>query len=231
MGAFSPLVNRVQGKLFENLTIMSDDSRKMIHYFCQLMYLYYGNVSIISEHLGKIMQTIAAHKAEEIVHFHDECYGTYTSFSPAFGIEVPFESIHLFEFLYNRLIELKSELKPLPYKVAYQHPCSSRLSPDKHLFVNKIFELIGVDIVEREFSDENAICCGSIVHGQKKEGSRLYCNEIQNKNIEDMKNAGAQICVFNCPACLQTLGKAVSENGMMPLFMSDLCRLAIGEEN
>jgi Fe-S oxidoreductase len=66
--------------------------------------------------------------------------------------------------------------------------------------------------------------------GQKKEGSRQYCAEIQRKNIEDMKSAGAQICVFNCPACMQTLGKPVGKSGIMPLFMSDLCRLAIGEK-
>ncbi|MCP4751601.1 MAG: (Fe-S)-binding protein [Proteobacteria bacterium] len=230
LGVFSPLARNTQGKLFEELTLMSDDSRKMFHYFCQLMYLHYGTVSVINERLEKIMETIAAHNAEEIVHFHDECYGTYTSYAPAFGIDVPFKSIHLFEFLYNRLLELKSDIKPLKYKVAYQRPCSSRLSSDKHPFVNKIFELIGVENVDREYVDENAMCCGATILGQKKEGSRKYCAEVQKNNIEDMKNAGAQICVFNCPACMQTLGKPVSENGIMPLFMSDLCRLAIGEK-
>jgi hypothetical protein len=29
---------------------------------------------------------------------------------------------------------------------------------------------------------------------------------------------------------MQTLGKPVSKSGIMPLFMSDLCRLAIGEK-
>jgi uncharacterized protein with ATP-grasp and redox domains len=45
-----------------------------------------------------------------------------------------------------------------------------------------------------------------------------------------MKKAGADVCVFNCPACLQTLGRMVSENGIKPVYMSDLCRLAIGEK-
>lgn len=229
LGVFSPLAPQVQGKLFENTTLMSVDSRKMFHYFCQLMYLHYGNVSVINDRLGPIMETIAAHKADEIVHFHDECYGTYTSYAPAFGIEVPFKSIHLFEFLYNRLLELKDDIKPLGYKVAYQRPCSSRLSSDKHVFVSKIFELIGVEVPDREYIDENAMCCGATIMGQKKEGSRKYCDEVQKNNIDDMKKAGAQICVFNCPACIQTLGKPVSEAGIMPMFMSDLCRLAIGE--
>jgi Fe-S oxidoreductase len=230
MGVFSSLLGRVQGRLFEGLPIISHDSRKMFHYFCQLMYLHYGKTSVINERLGKIIETIAAHKANEVIHFHDECYGAYTSYAPAFGIDVPFKSIHLFEYLYNRLQELKDEIKPLHYKVAYQRPCSSRLSPDKHPYVSKIFDLIGVESVNREYVDENALCCGATILGQKKRGSRQYCAEIQKKNIEDMKKAGAQICVFNCPACMQTLGKPVQENGIMPLFMSDLCRLAIGEK-
>jgi len=209
---------------------MSDDPRKMFHYFCQLMYLHYGKTSVINERLKNIIDTIAAHKVTEVVHFHDECYGTYTSYAPAFGIDVPFKSIHLFEYLYHKLEELKNDITPLNYKVAYQRPCSSRLSSDKHQYVGKIFDLIGVEPVDRKYVGENAMCCGATILGQKKEGSRQYSAEIQRKNIEDMQSAGAQICVFNCPACMQTLGKPVSKKGIMPLFLSDLCRLAIGEK-
>jgi len=44
-----------------------------------------------------------------------------------------------------------------------------------------------------------------------------------------MKKAGAEVCVFNCPACLQTLGGMVAREGIRPVHMSDLCRFAIGE--
>ena len=231
MGVFSMLSKHVQGRLFEDLTLMSTDSRKMFHYFCQLMYLHFGRTSVINERIEKTIATIAAHGAREVVHFHDECYGTYTSYAPAFGIDVPFKSVHLFEYLYERLSAMKSDIKPLNYKVAYQRPCSSRLSPDKHPFVDKLFDLIGVEHVQREFVDRNALCCGSTIMGQKREGSRRFCLELQQKNIDDMKQAGAQLCVFNCPACMQTLGKPVADTGIMPIFMSDLCRLAIGEKS
>jgi hypothetical protein len=230
MGVFSSLANRAQGRLFENLTLMSADSRKMFHYFCQLMYLHYGRISVINERLEKTIRTIAAHGAEAVVHFHDECYGTYTSYAPAFGIDVPFRSIHLFEFLAGRLKELKSDIRPLGYKVAYQRPCSSRLSSEKYRFVDEIFDLIGVTHVQRQYVGESALCCGGTILGQKREGSRAFCLDLQKKNIADMKQAGAQVCVFNCPACMQTLGKQVAENGLMPIFMSDLCRMAIGEK-
>lgn len=230
LGVFSQLSNLTQGKLFENVTLMSTDPRKMFHYFCQLMYLHFGKTSVINQRLKQIIETITAHGVTEVVHLHDECYGTYTSYAPAFGIEVPFKSIHLFDFLYHRLLELKDHIKPLAYKVAYQRPCSSRLSPEMHVYVGKIFDLIGVDAVDRTYVDQNALCCAGTIVGQKQKGSRKRAIEVQQRNIDDMKKAGAQLCVFNCPACMQTLGKKVAEAGIMPIFMSDLCRMAIGEK-
>ena len=230
MGVFSDLRFLAQGKLFENLTLISTDPRKMFHYFCQLMYLHYARSSIIKERLPGIIRTIASHGVEELVCFHDECYGTFTSYAPAVGIEVPFKPIHLFEYLYNRLLELKSEIRPVNLRVAYQRPCSSRLSSDKHHFVNDIFDLIGAEHVDREYVDENALCCAGTILGQRREGSRRRAGEIQRRNVEDMADAGAQVCVFNCPACFSTLRQTVSARGIRPVFMSDLCRLAVGEK-
>jgi hypothetical protein len=45
-----------------------------------------------------------------------------------------------------------------------------------------------------------------------------------------MVDAGAEVCVFNCPACFNTLRQTVSSRGMQTVFLSDLCRLAIGEK-
>jgi Fe-S oxidoreductase len=230
MGVFSDLLHLIQGKLFTGLPVISTDSRKMFHYFCQLMYLHYARTSVIKERLPKIIETIKKHKIADMICFHDECYGTYTSYCPAVGMDVPFKPIHLFEYLYNRLNELKGDIKPVNLKVAYQRPCSARLCPDKHRFVQDIFDLIGAETVKREYVDEKALCCGGTIRGQRREGSRKRAADVQKRNIEDMKKAGAEICVFNCPACYTTMGEMVAENGMKPMFMSDLCRLAIGEK-
>jgi Fe-S oxidoreductase len=230
MGVFSDLLHLIQGKLFTGLPLISTDSRKMFHYFCQLMYLHYARTSVIKERLPKIIETVKKHKITDMICFHDECYGTYTSYCPAVGMDVPFKPIHLFEYLYNRLNELKGNIKPVNLKVAYQRPCSARLCPDKHHFVQDIFDLIGAETVKREYVDEKALCCGGTIRGQRREGSRKRAADVQKRNIEDMKKAGAEICVFNCPACYTTMGEMVAEKGMKPMFMSDLCRLAIGEK-
>lgn len=229
MGVFSPLTHLAKGKLFDGLTPISTDKRKMHHYFCNLMYLHFGKLSVINERLPGVIATIAAHNPTEVVHFHDECYGTYTSYADAMGIDVPFKSVHLFEYLYRRLEELKDEITPLGYKAAYQRPCSSRLCSQTHQFVDKIFDLIGVEHVKREYVDENALCCGGVILSQRQKGSRRSSLELQKRNISDMKSAGAQLCIFNCPACMQSIGKKVAEQGIVPVWMSDLCRMAIGE--
>jgi len=54
---------------------------------------------------------------DEVIHFHDECYGAYTHLAPAFGIDVPFKSVHLFEYLIRRLDDLKDYITPLNQKI------------------------------------------------------------------------------------------------------------------
>ncbi len=230
MAAFSELSHLLQGKLFEGIPLISHDGRKMFHYFCQLMYLHYARASVIKERLPGVIKTIMKHKPARVVCFHDECYGTYSSYCPSVGIDVPFIPVHFYEFLHERLLELKEMIRPVGLKVAYQRPCSSRLSPQKHRFVGEIFRLIGAREADREFIDENALCCGATVQGQKRPESRKRAAELQRKNIEDMKKAGAEVCVFNCPACFQTLSGLVAREGIKPAYMSDLCRLAIGEK-
>jgi len=230
MGAFSELKTLIQGKLFEGIPVISTDTRKMFHYFCQLMYLHYARNSIIKARLPGIINTISGHKPTDVICFHDECYGAYTSYASAFGINIPFHPIHFFEFLYKRLQTLMESVKHINMRVAYQRPCSSRLSPDKQHFVRDILELIGAVYVERDYDGENALCCAATIHGQIRKGSRKRAADIQQRNVEDMKRHGAQICVFNCPACYQTIGQKVAEAGIKPMYMSDLCRVAIGEK-
>ncbi|MBW2619565.1 MAG: (Fe-S)-binding protein, partial [Deltaproteobacteria bacterium] len=121
-----------KGKLFEGL---SDSYILGAEFFCEVVYLHFAKISVIKERLPKVIENIKELGIKQLICMHDECYGSFTSLAPAFGMEVPFEPIHYLEYLYYRLKELKSELKPLKIKAAYQRPCTSRLSSDKHHFV------------------------------------------------------------------------------------------------
>jgi len=217
---FPDLKRNVEGKLF-NLPIILGR-----HVFCNLVYLHFARNSIILERANQTIENISKYGIEELICFHDECYGFFNSYAKAYGIEVPFRTVHLFDFLYSKLKELEDDIRKLNLRVAYQRPCSNRLSPETDEVLDKIFELIGVERVEREYDRENALCCGAVFRMQGRDD---LADDVQRRNIQDMVESKANFAVFNCPMCYVTLAEAVAKKGLMPVLVSDLCRLAIGE--
>jgi len=222
---FLPAFNElVKGKLFDGIWPSMIFGQE---FFCNAVYLHYARMSVIKDRLPKIMENIAKQGIKELVCLHDECYGTFTSLASAYGIQVPFKPIHYYEYLYDKLKELKAEIKPLNVKAAYQRNCSARLIPETDHFVDDIFGLIGVERVKREYDGENGLCCAELIRMSK--GPKL-ADDVQKRNIDDMAKFGAEYCVFNCPACYDSLVEKVVKAGIKPIQMIDLCKLAIGEE-
>lgn len=222
----SIMKSSIRGKLFEHATTIDGSD-----VFCNLMFLHFARNSTIRERLPKVIDNIMRYHLEpsgvkELICYHDECYGTFTSWASAFEIEVPFRPVHLFDYIYHKLLELKSEIRPLSAKVAYQRPCSNRLCPETDHFVDDIFHLIGVERPGRKYEYRNALCCGGVPEAAQR---FELVEEIQAKNVEDMQSSGAQFCVFNCPFCFWTLAEPVTKAGMVPIMMSDLCLMALGQ--
>ncbi len=213
----------VKGKLFEDVMPSYIFGQE---FFCNVVYIHFANTSIIKERLPKIVDNFRKLEVKEVIFLHDECYGAFAHLAPAYGIEVPFKSVHYFEYLYNRLKELKDFIRPLNIRAAYQRPCSSRLSSDQHHFVADIMELIGVDLIERKYKGENALCCGGIY--AMAFGYDL-AHDVQKRNIDDMVEHGAQYCIFNCPACQSSIGAKVAKRGIKSIHLIHLCKMAIGE--
>jgi len=222
---FAPeFLQLVKGSLFDDIMPSYVFGQE---FFCNVAYIHFANTSIIKERLPVVINNFRKLGIQEVVCMHDECYGCFTSLAPAYGIDVPFKPIHYFEYLYNRLKKLGDKIKPLNFKVAFQRPCSSRLSPDKYHFVGDIMKLIGVNLVERKYQGENALCCGEIlrmIFGYK------LANDVQERNIGDIVECGAEYCVFNCPACYNALAAKIAKRGIKPIHIIDLCRMAIGEK-
>ena len=218
---FKMLAGSIYGKLYEGASvIMGSDI------FCNIMWLHFAKISVIRERVPKMIDNIMSYylnesNVSEIICYHDECYGTYTQLAEAFGINVPFKSIHLFEYLSKKLDELSDHIKPLNVKVAYQRPCSNRLISETQKYVDEIFEKIGAQRVDRVYDRDNALCCGGVLRAHQK---NILADEIQKKNIDDMVKAGVAYCVFNCPFCMFTLGEQVAQRGIFPILMSDLCQ-------
>jgi len=213
----------VKGRLFADLMPSYFFGQE---YFCNMVYLHFAEPSMIKERLFSVINNIEKLGVKEVVFMHDECYAAFTSFAPAYGIDIPFKCIHYFQYLYERLQALQNEIKPLNIRVAYQRPCSSRLCPETHHFMADIMALIGVELVERTYQGENALCCASIFRSMY--GYELS-HDVQTRNIQDMKEQGAEYCVFNCHGCEGALSEKVTAQGIKPVHMVELCRAAMGE--
>ncbi|MHA1457350.1 MAG: heterodisulfide reductase-related iron-sulfur binding cluster, partial [Promethearchaeota archaeon] len=211
----------MKGPMFDGLQSVGG-----LHYFCQLVYQHVAKPSIIAERVPVILENFkktGVKKETEVIMWHDECYGLYTSYCQRNNLEVPFKPVHIFEYVYNYLKDNESKIKKLNLKAAYQRNCSNRYVPETDKFLDKICELIGVERVARKYDRENGLCCAAPfgMRGHKKE-----VRKAQNDNVQDMVDFQAQVAIFNCPMCKDTLERKVTGKGMKAYFISDLARLA-----
>jgi Fe-S oxidoreductase len=221
---FPMLTGSLRAPLYENPSIIVGSD-----IFCNIMWLHFARNSVIRDRLPRIIDNIWQYYlrdsgVDELICFHDECYATFTHLAPAFHIDVPFKPIHVFEYISDRLDSLKDTITPLNAKVAYQRPCSNRLIPESEQWIDAIFSKIGAERVKREYDRENSLCCAQVLRAHQREE---LADDIQNRNLEDMKATGAAYCVFNCPVCMVTLGEAIAEKGLFPIHLSDLCKAAL----
>jgi Fe-S oxidoreductase len=222
-----PKVNakEMSGPMFENLQSVGG-----LHFFCQLVYQHVAKPSVIKERVPVILDNFiktGVSKDTEVICWHDECYGLYTSYCQRNNIEVPFKPVHIFEYVYNYLTEHESEITKLNLKAAYQRNCSNRYVPETDKILDKICELIGVERLNRKYDRENGICCAA-AFGMR--GHPKIMRKAQNDNVQDMVDYGAEICIFNCPACRDSLERKITAKGIKSYFISDLARLALGEK-
>ena len=212
----------MQGQMFDDLQYISGRV-----FFCNLQYLHLGRESVLKERFPIVFDNIKKHGVKELICWHDECYGLWKSYCQRNNIEVPFKAIHIYEYLYHYLKEHESEITPLNLKMAYQRSCSNRFHPETDEWVDKVCDLIGVERVPRKYDRENALCCAG-AFGWFGKGNLI--RPTQKKNIDDMVEHGAEICVYTCPMCREVLGSKVERKGLKNYLLSDLCRMALGEK-
>ncbi|MHA1843291.1 MAG: heterodisulfide reductase-related iron-sulfur binding cluster [Promethearchaeota archaeon] len=213
----------MKGKLFDELQYVGG-----LSFFCNLVYHHYAKDSVIRERAPIIVENVKKQGIKEMICFHDECYGFYNSYLTRNNIPLPegFKPIHLFEYIRDYLKEHENEITKLNMKVAYQRPCSNRFSPHIDKFVDEICEMIGVERVARNYDRENALCCAGIL---ALFGKGKLMRATQNKNIQDMLDHDAEAVIYNCPMCLESLGAKTKRKGLRNYLLSDLVRLALGE--
>ena len=218
-----PLIPRIfEGQLYENMTFLKGGD-----YFCYVGYCHMGLESPIGPGIKRVVENLGQAEAKEIIFFHDECYAAVKSVAPSYGVEVPFQPVHIIAYLRDYLRDHPEKIHPLGLKAAYQQPCSSRYSMEKDDILDELFELMGVKRVARKYDRQNALCCDAPLVGF---GQRERAVNSSARNIEDAKVHGAELMVFLCPMCTLRLRRVSREAGLRPIHLSNLVRLALGEE-
>ncbi|MFO7964270.1 MAG: (Fe-S)-binding protein [Desulfobacterales bacterium] len=209
-----------EGSLFDGATFIKGGK-----YFCGIGFYHISLPGKVEKNAAAVVSNVAETGAGEVVCYHDDCYTFFKAVAPELGIRVPFHPVSWPEFMYRRLEQLKSAIRPIDKTVAYQRPCSSRYTPEKDPYVDAVFELVGAEKPTRSFEGVDALCCGGAIVPRNPE----MANDIKHKNLKDAHDAGAEIMVTLCPLCYANLRKRAPEHGLTVLPISNLCRAALGE--
>lgn len=210
-----------QGQTFDGLTMVEGGK-----YFCYIVYLHTARESLFKKGVPKFVDNLANLNVKEVVLPHDDCYSTLTTKAREYGIEVPFRPVHIIEYLLNYLKAHSNSITRLNQKIAYQRPCISRYTPEKEPMLDELFELIGVERVARKHDRLDALCCGGLYIEKEPERGQRF----QEKNISDAQAYGADAMVLLCPICWQRLSQPCRERGLPPVYITNLCRMALGEK-
>jgi len=210
----------VSGQIFDGLTIVDGGD-----YYCYILHLHLARESYFRKNIQKFVDSLTSLNKKEVVLIHDDCYSTATTKAREYGIEVPFRPVHIIEYLLNYLKAHPRNIAKLNKNIAYQRPCISRYTPEKEPMLDELFELIGVHRVPRKYDRQDALCCGAaFMERQPERGLKL-----QDKNITDAKGYGADAMVILCPICWMSLSQPCRERGLPPIYLTNLCRMALGE--
>jgi Fe-S oxidoreductase len=209
----------LDGQLFHGMTVVKGGD-----YFCLIGWEHYGKESLIEKYARGFIDNLNG-IGKDIVFLHDDCYAMVHVKVKDYGIKVPFRYMHIFEYLRNYLHSNRNKIRKLEKKVAYQQPCASRYTPEKNLFLDEIFELIGVQRPKRVYERETALCCTAPVIQTRPE----MAVEFQEKNVRDAIACGADALITLCPVCDRVMRRPTSQLGLIKIYITDLCRIALGE--
>ncbi len=205
--------------LFKGMTVVRGSQ-----YASLVGMVHMGGASLAEKYGRKVIEGLAA-LGKDIVYMHNEGYVLAHVKAKELSIGVPYKYRHLFEYMRDYLKNNQSDITKLNKKVAYQPNCAVRWIPEQDVWLNEIFDLIGVERVSRKYEGRDALCCG----GPALAVNRELATNIQNDNIKDAIDNRAEAMITICPMCDVVMRDQTSKSGLPQIFISDLCRMALGE--
>jgi Fe-S oxidoreductase len=211
----------LDGRLFQGMTIVKGSD-----YYCLIGWEHYGHEAMIAKYARRFIDNLAG-LGKDIIFLHDDCYAMIHVKVREYGIIVPFNYMHILEYLANYLRGHQGNIIKLNKKVAYQRPCASRYTPQKDAIVDEMFELIGVERPARRYERDSALCCAAPLTRIHRD---VDATKIQERNVRDALDCGADALITLCPVCDQVMRRPTNQLGLKQIYITDLCRMALGEK-
>jgi len=209
----------LESRLFKGMTVVRGNE-----YMSLVGLVHLGGESFAEKYGRKVIDRLAE-LGKDIVYIHNEGYVLAHVKAKELDINVPFKYMHLFEYLREYLKDNQSDINRLDKKVAYQPNCATRWLPEQDVWLNEIFDLIGAERPARQYQGVDAVCCtGPIIRSNRK-----LAVEIQESNVKDALDCGAEAMITICPICDAVMRRPTSQFGLNKIFITDLCRMALGE--
>ena len=211
----------LESVLFKGMTVVRGSE-----YNSLVGLVHMGGGSLVEKYAQNVINKLAS-LGKDIVYLHNEGFVLAHVKAKEYGITVPFKYMHLFEYLRNYLRDHRGSITTLGKKVAYHANCATRWLPEQDALLDEIFELIGVERPPRRYERLNAVCCTIPIIQTNRE----LAIDIQQKNIKDAIECGADALITICPICDAVLRRPTSQLGLPKIFITDLCRIALGEKS
>ena len=188
-------------------------------------FVHMGGESFVSKYAQSVLDRLAG-LGKPIVYIHNEGFVLAHTRARECGFKVDFEYRHLFEYLCDYLREHRTDIVRLDKKVAYQANCATRWIPEYDDLLGEVFKLIGVERPGRKYEGEDALCCSApLIYTDRR-----LAVEIQRKNFEDAVACGSDAIITSCPVCDRVLRRPSGQFRLPKIFITDLCRIALGEK-
>ena len=154
------------------------------------------------------------------------CYRTLKIDYPEALGELPFEVVHVTEFLSSLIADKKIKgLKSQKMKVTYHDPCLLGRHMEVYSEPREILGSIqGVDLVEMPRNKRFSWCCGS-GSGVVSIGYPEFSNWVAMQRLLEAQSTGAEVLVTSCPGCYDNFSLTKSKEKDIQIKISDLTEL------
>ncbi len=171
-----------------------------------------GDEELFARLARKNVETIKASGAKTVIFGCPEGYSNFKENYPAIVGELPFEVVHISEFLVEKLKETETTFSgTADGAVTFHDPC--RLGRRSGMY-EQPRQLIGMvpdaELKEMQNNRENAVCCGTTAWMECSSCSKT----MQIKRLMEAKEAGALTIITACPKCRIHLTCATSNTDL-----------------